>query len=97
MNQTPSVIFLENTKYYLKKQKIAISDFEKELGYSKGFLSRIEARESGIGLNLADEIAKKLGKTINEMIENDLWLNERIRKLEKELNELKKKKGTDAT
>lgn len=91
---TPTVIFLENVKYYLKKKKMHISDFEKELGYSKGYFSRIALRNSGISLDLAHEIAEKLGKSLDEMTKTDIGLNERIRALEKELNELKKGAGT---
>ena len=66
---------------------------KKELGYSKGYLSRIALSNNGISLNLAHEIAEKLGKTLDEMTKTDIGLNERIRALEKELNELKKGAG----
>ena len=73
---TPTVIFLENVKYYLKKKKMRISDFEKELGIDRGRLSRIENSRHGITLDLACNISKKLGQSIDEMIEKNLGLEE---------------------
>ena len=76
MSLSPTVIFLENTKYHLKKKGILISNFEKELGIDRGRLSRIENSRHGITLDLACSISKKLGQSIDEMIEKDLGLEE---------------------
>lgn len=83
-------MFILNTRYLVKKSGKKIQDFESDFGISSGYLKRMMTRKGGISLNVACEIARYLGVSLDDMIKEDMGRTEKIEELEKKLEELKK-------
>ena len=90
MTLTESEIFILNVRYLVKKSGKKIQDFESDFGISSGYLKRMMNKKGGISLNVACEIARYLGMSLDDLVKEDIGRVEKIEQLEKELNELKK-------
>jgi len=77
-------------KFICKDKGIKISDLEKKIGVSKGYISRLKQGTKEIGLFKAYKIANILGCNLNDLIESETWKDARIKELQKELDELMK-------
>lgn len=85
----PSECFGKNVVYYLRQNGIRVGDFEKRIGVCTGYLSRCGRGGKGMSLNLACEIADELNVPINKLVSGDRAKEDRIKRLESELNKLK--------
>lgn len=77
--------FYNNVRYLAKKNKIKLKDFERELGVSQGYFSRPSV---SISLEIACKSAKLLNVTVNDLICDDLFKNEKVKQLEEEIERL---------
>jgi len=85
--------FSENARYLCKQKGKSIGELEKEIGVSKGYLSRIVNSEKAISLANLYKISQILETTIDDLISKDMCLEWKIQELEKELDSLKKQRG----
>lgn len=99
--------FYDNLKYIRKKKKLSMEKFGELIAQSSANVSRWENKNNGITVDVALDIANKLGYPLGELIEKDLRLEENVildedHKLDllimdktKELSEEDKKKVAD--
>ena len=92
--------FYWNVKALSKSKGIHISDIEKEIGFSKGYLSRYASRGMTVSIYDGCRIAEMLGVRLMDLIEKDFardykeqCLQDKIDQLQEELRVLKGEKA----
>lgn len=84
--------FSVNARYLCKQKNINIGELEKQIGVSKGYLSRLSSSEKAISLGNLYKTAQILETTIDDLLSEDMMIKYRIQELEEELNLLKERK-----
>lgn len=70
--------FYDNLKYIRKKKKLSMEKFGELISQSSANVSRWENKNNGITVDVALDIASKLGYPLGELIEKDLRLEENV-------------------
>ena len=87
--------FAKNVRYMCRKNGKSIGDVEKYAHVSLGYISRCEHSENykGMGLGTAALIAEGLGMDLSDLLNENLYLEDKIAGLEQELKMLKEQRG----
>lgn len=100
MTKTYSKTFAKNVKAYTKAKKISIGEIERQIGISRGYVSRIANGKPGILFDVACQISQALGVSLEFLLDENLLFNLKaekvrteIRKKEAEIEELKRSIG----
>ncbi len=83
--------FSVNARYLCKQKGMNIGELEKQVGVSKGYLSRLSSSEKAISLVNLYKTAQILGTPIDDLLSEDMMIKHRIQELEEELNLLKER------
>ena len=83
----------ENIKWLLKKSNRKIGELETYCGVSLGYFSRTSKHGSGdVSLSLAKKIARFFDISLDELADDQLALDRKIKELRAELDELEEMK-----
>lgn len=83
--------FYKNVKYLCKAKGIKIGELEAGVGVSKGYFSRVsKSGQKEIGVIKAFKIAEILGQDLESLINDDAWVDFRIKELQAEIEKLEK-------
>ena len=83
-------IFSRNVRFICKQRGLNIGNFEKQIGVSAGYLSRLEKNASKIALLNIYNASKILAVTIDDLLNKDMAIEQRIAELKEELEMLEK-------
>lgn len=68
--------FYDNLKYLRAKKKMSMEKFGEYINQSSANISRWENKNNGITIDVANDVAKRLGYSLGELIEKDLRLED---------------------
>lgn len=68
--------FYDNLRYLRNKKKMSMEKFGEYINQSSANISRWENKNNGITIDVANDVAKKLGYSLGELIEKDLRLDD---------------------
>lgn len=88
-------IFAQNVKCICKQKNICIGDLEKQIGISKGYLTRASKYKNAISLWTTYPISKSLETSIDDLLNKDMTIEYRIQELKEELAKLESLRGAD--
>lgn len=83
-----------NVRFICKQRGLNIGDLEKQIGVSTGYFSRLEKNGLKISLLNVYNASEILGVTIDDLINKDLSIEQRIAELKEELETLEKQRKT---
>ena len=68
--------FYDNLRYLRNKKKMSMEKFGEHINQSSANISRWENKNNGITIDVANDVAQKLGYSLGELIEKDLRLED---------------------
>lgn len=68
--------FYDNLRYLRNKKKMSMEKFGEYINQSSANISRWENKNNGITIDVANDVAQKLGYSLGELIEKDLRLED---------------------
>ena len=86
---TVSEIVASNAKYLAHKEGMFLNELEDAIGVCHGYFAQIKRMKRGLSVDIAVRIANELGVSIEYLTNKDLTREEKIKRLEAELAELK--------
>lgn len=66
--------FYDNLKYIRQQKQMSMEKFGKYINQSSANISRWENKNNGITVDVASEIAEKLGYSLGDLVDKDLRL-----------------------
>ena len=68
--------FYDNLRYLRNKKKMSMEKFGEYINQSSANISRWENKNNGITIDVANDVAQKLGYSLGDLIEKDLRLED---------------------
>lgn len=87
-------MFSRNVRFICKQRGLNISYLEKQIGVATGYFSRLEKNGLKISLLNAYNASEILGVTIDDLLNKDISIEQRIAELKEELETLEKQRKT---
>jgi transcriptional regulator with XRE-family HTH domain len=66
------LLLQRNIRYLCKKRGIHLGEFEKTLGLSKGYFSRIGKTRDDLPVTLVSQVAQSFGVQLDDLVYRDL-------------------------